>query len=71
MDVEVILDAITKQGIWCLLFCYLFLTSQKDNKEREAKLIEKLDHYNDALAENTKTLENINSRLTIVEEEIH
>ena len=54
MELNTILDVIMKQGIWCILFCYLFFSMQKDSKSREEKLMLKLNDYNKALTENTK-----------------
>lgn len=71
MELNTILDVIMKQGIWCILFCYLFFSMQKDSKSREEKLMLKLNDYNKALTENTKALESINHRLSIVEDKIN
>lgn len=71
MDMTTITNAAVQQGIWCVLFCWLFFSTQKKANEREDKLNEKLGEYNKALNDITCTLSMINSKIEVFENKIN
>lgn len=71
MDFNAIIELAIHQGIWCVMFIWLLFDSRSKAEHREERLLEKLDYYNDALAENTKTLEGINTRVERIETELY
>lgn len=63
MDFQIIVDAVMNQGIWCLLFVYLFYTSREESKAREDRLTEIIDNHSEKLAQITETLNTINEKI--------
>lgn len=68
MDWNVIWDFVIKQGIWCVLFVWMLLQTQKKNDEREDKLTAIMTQQGEKLAEITNTLDRMNERLERIEE---
>ena len=66
MDFQMIIDAISGQGIWCLLFIWLFYTSRQESLERENKLIKIINEHTEQLIEITETLDKINGKIEIL-----
>lgn len=71
MDFNMILEAISTQGIWCLLFVYLFYETRKESANRETKLQGIITEQGIQLKEIAETLEAINAKITRVEDELH
>ena len=67
MGFQVILDALVNQGIWCLLFVWLFYTDRTDSKAREEKLMAVIDEHGDQLEKITETLNKINDKVEKLE----
>ena len=67
MDFQMILEALANQGIWCLLFVWLFYTDRSDSKAREEKLMAVIDEHGEQLEKITETLNNINDKVERVE----
>ena len=63
MDFSMIIDALMGQGIWCLLFVWLFYTSRQESLEREKKLTEIIESHGVQLKEITETLDRINGKI--------
>jgi hypothetical protein len=63
MDFQMIIDAISGQGIWCLLFIWLFFTSRKESIERENKLTSIINAHGEQLKEMTQALDRINGKI--------
>ena len=63
MDFSMILEGMANQGIWCLLFVWLFYTSREESKGRESKLMGVIESYNEKLAKITDTLDAINDKI--------
>lgn len=63
MDFQMIIDALMGQGIWCLLFVWLFYTSRQESLEREKKLTEIIQAHGIQLKEITETLDKINGKI--------
>ena len=63
MDFQIIVDAIMGQGIWCMLFVWLFYTSRTEAKEREDKLTDIINKHSEKLAQITETLNTINEKI--------
>ena len=63
MDFQMVIDALMGQGIWCLLFVWLFYTSRQESLEREKKLTEIIQAHGIQLKEITETLDRINGKI--------
>ena len=63
MDFQMVLDALTREGIWCVLFVWLFYTSRKESLERENKLTTIINAHGEQLKEVTQTLDKINGKI--------
>lgn len=63
MDFSMIVEGVANQGIWCLLFVWLFYTSREESKGRESKLMSVIESYNEKLEKITDTLESINDKI--------
>lgn len=70
MDWNVIVDFVLQQGIWCALFVWLFFTTKKEAKEREAELESIIKEQGDTLQGITNTLEKMDSRIEKIEEKM-
>ena len=68
MDWTMIWDFVIKQGIWCVLFVWMLLSTQKKNDEREDKLTAIMTQQGEKLVEITNTLDRINERLERIED---
>lgn len=67
MDFSMIIDALATQGIWCLLFVWLFYTDRSDSKEREEKLQNIINEHGNQLERITDTLATINNKIDKLE----
>ena len=63
MDFQMVIDALMGQGIWCLLFVWLFYTSRQESLEREKKLTGIIQAHGIQLKEITETLDKINGKI--------
>lgn len=54
---------LANQGIWCLMFVYLFYNTQKRNDEREKRYNGIVEEQSKKLQEISVTLEKINNKL--------
>ena len=63
MDFQMVVDALMGQGIWCLLFVWLFYQSRKESLDRESKLTEIIESHGVQLKEITETLDRINGKI--------
>lgn len=70
MDWNVIVDFVLQQGIWCALFVWLFFTTKKEAKEREAELESIIKEQGETLQGITSTLEKMDSRIEKIEEKM-
>lgn len=70
METQAIIDLIFQQGIWCVLFCYLFYTNSKKADGREDKLNDYLNRQAETLKEITITLNSMNVRIEKVEDKL-
>lgn len=57
-------------GIFAGLFIWHYTKSMQDSKERENKLYEQLDKYNDQLKHNTEVLQAINTDIKEIKDEL-
>lgn len=67
MDFSMVIDALATQGIWCLLFVWLFYTDRSDSKEREEKLQNIINEHGNQLERITDTLATINNKIDKLE----
>lgn len=67
MDFSMVIDALATQGIWCLLFVWLFYTDRTDSKEREEKLQNIINEHGKQLERITDTLATINNKIDKLE----
>lgn len=54
---------LANQGIWCLMFVYLFYNTQRRNDEREKRYNGIVEEQSKKLQEISVTLEKINNKL--------
>ena len=54
---------LANQGIWCLMFVYLFYNTQRRNDEREKRYNSIVEEQSQKLQEISITLEKINNKL--------
>lgn len=67
MDFSMIIDALATQGIWCLLFVWLFYTDRSDSRKREETLQEIINEHGKQLERITDTLSTINNKIDKLE----
>lgn len=67
MDFSMIIDALATQGIWCLLFVWLFYTDRNDSRKREETLQEIINEHGKQLERITDTLATINNKIDKLE----
>lgn len=59
MEISTMLETFTNQGVFAALFIWLFLTYQKESKDREDRLMKIVDNQSEKLSEISLTLERI------------
>ncbi|WP_078410301.1 BhlA/UviB family holin-like peptide [Priestia abyssalis] len=67
---ETIFKEAVQQGIFAILFIWLFMSTRKEGKEREDKLMAHNDKMADQLEKNTITLQQIERSLNGLEAEM-
>ena len=68
MNWEVITDFVLEQGIWCALFVWLFITSRKEAREREATLYNIVTEQGEKLEGIANTLDRLNDKVEQIED---
>lgn len=63
MDWNMVFESVATQGPWCLMFVWLFYMNTTQSKERESKLLQVIESYNEKLAKITDTIEAINNKI--------
>ena len=63
MDFQMLIDALMGQGIFCVLFVWLFYNSRKESLDRENRLTETIESHGIQLKEITETLDRINGKI--------
>lgn len=56
------------QGIFCLLFVWLFFDTRKEAKQREEKLSSQIDKQNESQSKIVQSLERLESQITHLKE---
>lgn len=64
------IQAVIAQGVWCILFIILFITTLKHNSEREQKYETLLEAQGKTLTEITHTLDTINTKIDTLNKEV-
>lgn len=67
MDFSMVIDALATQGIWCLLFVWLFYTDRSDSRKREETLQNIINEHGKQLERITDTLATINNKIDKLE----
>ncbi|WP_339185602.1 BhlA/UviB family holin-like peptide [Brevibacillus sp. FSL K6-6036] len=57
-------EMIVSQGIFAVLFVWLFLDSRKESKEREIRLLEQIDKQNQAQDRIVQAIEGLEKQVT-------
>lgn len=72
MDVltDAAIQAVIAQGVWCILFIILFITTLKHNSQREQKYEILLEAQGKTLTEITHTLDTINTKIDTLNKEV-
>lgn len=63
---NILIEAVTKQGIWVILFVFLFMYTIRDSEKREAnyqELLSKLSEKYNILLDVKKDIEDIQKKL--------
>ncbi|GED25190.1 hypothetical protein BAG01nite_12920 [Brevibacillus agri] len=58
------IEMIVSQGIFAVLFVWLFLDSRKESKEREIRLLEQIDKQNQAQDRIVQAIEGLEKQVT-------
>lgn len=64
------LDFFVQYGAFALLFVWLFWETRRDSKAREDRLLGQVDKLNDSFLQIAKILENMETRLNVIENKI-
>lgn len=65
MDVNGLpIEMIVSQGIFAVLFVWLFLDSRKESKDREIRLLEQIDKQNQAQDRIVQAIERLEKQVT-------
>ena len=64
------LDFFVQYGAFALLFVWLFWETRRDSKAREDRLLGQVDKLNDSFLQIAKILENMETRLNVIEDKI-
>ena len=64
------LDFFVQYGAFALLFVWLFWETRRDSRAREDRLLGQVDKLNDSFLQIAKILENMETRLNIIENKI-
>ena len=70
MDFQPVLEAVVQHGIWCVLFVWLFYTTNKDSHEREERLHSIIENQKNVLGEISNSLILLNERIEKVEDKL-
>ena len=65
-----ILELAVSQGIWAVLYIYLFFRMLKENKEREERYLTTIANFSNVLDKVNENLATNNKRLEYIEEKI-
>lgn len=71
VDLNAIWDMLVQNGIFAVLFGWLFWDTRKEAKVREEKLMNHIEKQGDALDRITDTMEKMDVRLTHIEGELN
>lgn len=63
MDFQVVADLIMNQGIWAIMFVWLFWNTREESKLREEKLMNVIEEHGNQLSHITETLQTINAKI--------
>ncbi|ALX47851.1 BhlA/UviB family holin-like peptide [Lentibacillus amyloliquefaciens] len=65
MDLSQIpIDMIVQQGIFAVLFVWLFIATRKESKEREDRLNQQIDNQNRVQGKIVQTLERLETKIS-------
>lgn len=64
------IQAVIAQGVWCILFIVLFISTLKHNTEREQKYEVLLEEQGKTLTEITHILNGMNTKLDTINNEV-
>mgnify|MGYP001092663079 CR=1 FL=1 len=71
VDLNAMWDMLVQNGIFAVLFGWLFWDTRKEAKVREEKLMNHIEKQGDALDRITDTMEKMDVRLTHIEGELN
>lgn len=71
VDLDAMWDMLVQNGIFAVLFGWLFWDTRKEAKVREEKLMNHIEKQGDALDRITDTMEKMDVRLTHIEGELN
>lgn len=70
MDISPFIETVISQGIWCALFVWLLVSSQKKSESREEKLYDVITEQKNTLKEISNSLILMNERIGKLEDNI-
>ena len=67
---SMIIEAMATQGIWCLLFVWLFYQTMTKSEARENALMTVINSYNEKLEDISEILSSINVKIDRLDKEV-
>lgn len=71
VDLQQVWDMLVQNGIFAVLFGWLFYDTRKESKVREERLMDHIEKQGDALDRITDTMEKMDVRLTYIEQKVN
>lgn len=68
MGEQVVFEAVMKQGVFAILFLYLFFTTQKKNEAREQKYQEVIEKNQQVIAEQAQAFTSMSKDVSEIKE---
>lgn len=77
MDFSAIWDTVASQGVWCVLFVWLFYSTRQDSSEREDRLLgiinqltERIQDISDCLSQIKDSYASVNDKMEAMEDHV-
>lgn len=63
-----LLESAANQGIWTILYVFLFVWTLRDSKSREQRYEDREDKYQDTISDNQEVIKELSKKFDVVEE---
>lgn len=71
VDLQIVWDMLVRNGVFAVLFGWLFYDTRKESKVREDRLMNHIEKQGEALDRITDTMEKMDVRLTYIEQKVN